>query len=293
MKSTVSLLALAVASLLASACTTSAARTDDAAAPAAAAAPEQPAASSSAPTEADADAFIARAERELAEFSVLSNRAQWVNATYITEDTDALAAHFGTIGTEMQVRLANEAARFASLQGLNPDTRRKLDVLRSGITLPAPTTEGAAAELNQIATRLQSQYGRGRGTMNGETLTGNEIEARMGTVRNPAHLQEMWTSWNDNVGAPMRRDYARLAQIANQGASELGFPNAGAMWRSVYDMPPDEFAALTDRLWNQVRPLYEELHCFTRAGLNRHYGDRVQPESGPIRADLLGNLWAQ
>jgi peptidyl-dipeptidase A len=65
------------------------------------------------------------------------------------------------------------------------------------------------------------------------------------------------------------------------------------MWRSAYDMPPDEFAALTDRLWDQVRPLYEELHCFTRAGLNRTYGDQVQPETGPIRADLLGNLWAQ
>jgi peptidyl-dipeptidase A len=216
-----------------------------------------------------------------------------VNATHITEDTDALAAYFGTIGTEMQVRLAGEAARFQNVPGLNPDTRRKIDILRSGITLPAPTTAGAAAELNEIATRLQSQYGRGRGTMNGETLTGNEIEARMGTVRNPAQLQEMWTSWNNNVGAPMRRDYARLVEIANQGARDLGFRDTGAMWRSVYDMPPDEFAALTDRLWNQVRPLYEELHCFTRAGLNRAYGNQVQPATGPIRADLLGNLWAQ
>ncbi|HEX9932772.1 MAG TPA: M2 family metallopeptidase [Allosphingosinicella sp.] len=295
MKSTVSFLALAAATVALSACTTASADAPSASAAqdsAANSTAERPAPAPA--TAAEADAFIARAERELAEFSVLNNRAQWVNSTYITEDTDALAAHFGTIGTELQVRLANEAARFANVQGLSPDTRRKLDILRSGITLPAPTTpEGAAAELNQIATRLQSQYGRGRGTMNGETLTGNEIEARMGTVRNPAHLQEMWTSWNNNVGGPMRQDYARLTQIANQGAGELGFQNTGAMWRSAYDMPPDEFAALTDRLWNQVKPLYEELHCFTRAGLNRQYGDRVQPETGPIRADLLGNLWAQ
>ncbi|HYG29435.1 MAG TPA: M2 family metallopeptidase [Allosphingosinicella sp.] len=292
MKSTVSLFALAAATALAAGCTTASADQQQAAAPAPA---EQtpPAAAVAQPTAADADAFVARAERELAEFSVLNNRAQWVNATYITDDTDALAAHFGTIGTEMQVRYATEAARYLNVPGLSPDTRRKLDILRSGITLPAPTTAGAAAELNTIATRLQSQYGRGRGTMNGETLTGNEIEARMGTVRNPAHLQEMWTSWNNNVGAPMRRDYVRLVEIANQGARDLGFRDTGAMWRSVYDMPPDEFAALTDRLWNQVRPLYEELHCFTRAGLNRAYGDQVQPADGPIRADLLGNLWAQ
>ncbi len=285
MKSSVSLLALAISACLASGCTTAAATSDSAAA--------APAARTAAPTAAEADAFVARAERELAEFSVINSRAQWINSTYITPDTDALAAHFGTIGTEMGVRFANEAARFHDVPGLSADTRRKLNILRTGLTLPAPTTEGAAAELNQISTDLQSQYGRGRGTMNGETLTGNEIEARMGSVRDPEDLREMWTSWNDNVGAPMRPQFARMTEIANAGARELGFADTGAMWRSKYDMSPEEFAALTERLWNEVRPLYEEIHCFARAGLNRRYGDQVQPETGPIRADLLGNLWAQ
>ncbi len=245
------------------------------------------------PTAADARAFVERAERELGEFSVINARAAWVNQTYITHDTDALAAYFGTIGTQMSVRLANEAARYATAPGLDAETRRKLIMLRAGITLPAPTTEGAAAELNRISTDLGSQYGRGRGTMGGETLTGNEIEARMGTVRDPAQLREMWTSWNDNVGSPMRGQYARMTEIANQGARALGFADTGAMWRSNYDMSPDEFAALTERLWTEVRPLYEQIHCFARSGLNRAYGDEVQPATGPIRADLLGNLWAQ
>jgi peptidyl-dipeptidase A len=288
MKASVSLLALSLTACLAAACTTAAAeQTAGAGAQPASTAP------SAAPTAAEAEAFIARAERELGEFTVISSRAQWVNATYITPDTDALAAHFGTIGTEMGVRFATEAARYANVPGLSPDTRRKLNILRTGLTLPAPTTPGAAAELNRISTDLSSQYGRGRGTMNGETLTGNEIEARMGTVRNPAHLQEMWSSWNNNVGSPMRAPYQRLTEIANQGARELGFADTGAMWRSKYDMSPDEFAALTERLWTEVRPLYVELHCFTRAGLNRRYGDNVQTAEGPIRADLLGNLWAQ
>ena len=286
MKSSVSLLALALSACLAAGCTTT---SDESAA-----APPPPAeAASATPTAAEADAFVARAERELAEFGVVNARAQWVNATYITQDTDALAAHFGTIGTEMGVRFANEAARYQNVPDLSPDTRRKLNILRAGLTLPAPTTAGAAAELNRIATDLQSQYGRGRGTMNGQPLTGNEIEARMGTVRDPDDLKEMWSSWNNNVGAPMRSQYARMVEIANAGAVELGYPDTGAMWRSKYDMSPEEFAALTERLWNEVKPLYEEIHCFTRAGLNRNYGDSVQPATGPIRADLLGNLWAQ
>ena len=39
----------------------------------------------------------------------------------------------------------------------------------------------------------------------------------------------------------MRKDYARFVELANEGARELGFADLGAMWRSNYDMPPDEF----------------------------------------------------
>ena len=244
-------------------------------------------------TAAAAQAFLARAEKELADFNVIYARAQWVNATYITEDTDALAAYFGTINTEMQVRLASEAARYQKAPGLSAEARRKLDILRGGIILPAPSAPGTATELNQIATRLNSAYGKGRGTLGGKVMTGDDLEEKMGTVRDPAQLKEMWTSWHDNVGAPMRADYARMVTIANQGARELGFGDLGAMWRSSYDMPPDEFAALTDRLWAQVKPLYDQLHCYTRAKLTQKYGAQVQPATGPIRADLLGNMWAQ
>ena len=288
MKSHVSTIALAVAACLASVGAASLANGQQT--PAASTTTPAPRA---APTKAEAEAFVARAERELAEFSVISGRAQWVNATYITEDTDALAAYFGTIGTQMGVRFAGEAAHYLRAPGLDEVTRRKLNVLRLGLTLPAPTTEGAAAELNRISTDLSSQYGRGRGRMGNETLTGNEIEARMGTVRNPDQLREMWTSWHDNVGSPMRQPYQRMVEIANAGSRELGFADTGAMWRSNYDMTPEQFEALTERLWQEVRPLYEQIHCFARAGLNRQYGDSVQPATGPIRADLLGNLWAQ
>ena len=245
------------------------------------------------PSKAEAEAFVETAETKLAEFSLPAAQAAWTNATYITDDTDALAAYFGTIGTEMSVGFANDAARFADVPGLDYDTKRKLDTLRGGIVLPAPTTPGAAAELNTISTSLQSQYGKGKGTLNGEPINGSDIEAAMGTNRNPADLKEMWTSWNTNVGAPMRDDYIRMVAIANQGATELGYSDVGSMWRSAYDMPPEDFTALTDKMWNDVKPLYDELHCYVRTKLNEKYGDEVQPATGPIRSDLLGNMWAQ
>ncbi len=244
-------------------------------------------------TAADADKFVARAEKDLAAISVDANRAGWINETYITDDTDAMAAEVGARQTELAVKYAGEAAKYLDVPGLSPDTRRKLDLIREGITLPAPSRPGAADELATIATRLQSEYGKGKGTLDGKPINGSDIEAAMGTVRDPARLKEMWVSWNDNVGVPMKADYAHMVDISNQGAKELGYADVGAMWRSGYDMKPDDFAAMTDRLWKQVEPLYRSLHTYVRWKLNEKYGDAVQPKTGPIRADLLGNMWAQ
>jgi peptidyl-dipeptidase A len=241
----------------------------------------------------EAEAFIAAAEKDLFDFVVESGKVQWINATYITDDTDALAAKYGEIGTEKSVKYALEAAKFQNVAGLSAENKRKLDILRGSIVLPAPTKAGAAKELNEIATKLNSAYGKGKGSLDGKEINGSDIEAAMGTTRDPAKLSEMWASWHDNVGAPMRQDYARMAGIANDGAKELGFADTGAMWRSGYDMPADDFTKMMDRLWFEVKPLYDELHTYTRAKLNQKYGDAVQAKTGPIRADLLGNMWAQ
>ena len=262
------------------------------------AAPVAPAAAAepgpgAAPTVADAQAFVAAVEKDLADLNVISQRAAWVNATHITDDTDALAAYFGTIGTEKGVKYASEAAKYAAVPGLDFDTARKLNILRGALVLAAPSTPGAAAELNDIATKLQSTYGKGRARHNGKEITGDDAEALMGTLRNPAELAEIWQSWHENVGRPMRGDYARMVQIANAGAKDLGYADTGAMWRSQYDMTPEEFSAMYDRLWAETKPLYDQLHCYTRTKLNQKYGDKIQPASGPIRADLLGNMWAQ
>ncbi|MBX7499951.1 M2 family metallopeptidase [Qipengyuania sp. YG27] len=238
--------------------------------------------------------WVAMVEKEMGDFGVEYARISWVNATYITDDTDALAAKYGAEATEMSVRYANEAAKYAQVKGLDPEVARKLDILRNGIVMPAPVRDGAATELNEIATSLNSQYGKGKGTLNGKEISGSDIEAEMGNLdRTPAELAEMWTSWHDNVGAPMRDDYLRMIAIANDGSKELGFADLGAMWRSNYDMDPDAFAAETERMWQEVKPLYMALHTYVRSKLNEKYGAEVQPATGPIRADLLGNMWAQ
>ncbi len=238
--------------------------------------------------------WVAMVEEDMFDFSVEYGRVLWINSTYIVHDSDQLAAKYGAEATEKSVAYANKAAEYARVAGLDPEVARKLDILRNGIVMPAPVRDGAATELNEIATSLNSQYGKGKGTLNGEEINGSDIEAEMGNLeRTPAEKAEMWTSWHDNVGAPMRQDYQRMIAIAGEGASELGFADLGAMWRSNYDMDPDQFAAETERMWQEVKPLYMALHTYVRSKLNEEYGAEVQPATGPIRADLLGNMWAQ
>lgn len=239
----------------------------------------------------EARAFIERVEDVYADLIEEANRVYWVQATYITEDTDWIASKFGAKLTKTQVDFANESKRFVGLD-LPEDVARKLNIIRTGIVVPAPSTAGAADELSEIQTRLASAYSTGKIEFEGRPVPQDETEVLMRQLRDPAKLQEVWTKWHDTAGAS-KADYARMVEIANEGARELGFKDAGEIWRSGYDMAPDDFAAEVDRLWGQVKPLYDELHCYMRGKLNARYGDEAVPLDAPIRADLLGNMWAQ
>lgn len=246
---------------------------------------------SGAPTVEEAREFIAAAERELEAHGELAGRVFWVQANFITFDTNWLAARIGAESTELAVRLANGTKRFDGLD-LPEDLARKMNILRTGIVLPAPSRPGAAQELSEIATWLESTYSTGTFEHRGERLDLPALERIIDHSRDPQELAEVWAGWR-TVSIPMAERYARLVEIANEGARELGFENLAEMWLSGYEMAPDEIEAEVDRLWGQVEPLYEQLHCEVRARLNEHYGDDVQPVEGPIRADLLGNMWAQ
>ena len=77
----------------------------------------------------------------------------------------------------------------------------------------------------------------------------------MGTLRDPKQLAEIWQTWHETTGRPMRPDYTHMVEIANAGAKELGYADTGAMWRSQYDMTPEQFSAMYERLLSELNPL--------------------------------------
>ena len=246
------------------------------------------------PTVAEALAFIASAEKELEAMSIDANRAEWVEETYITDDTVALVAEANERVIARQTALIYEARKFNGLP-LPPDAARKLLLLKLGIGLPAPQEPALRAETTQKAAELDAAYGRGKYCPDADAdhcLGIDELDVKMAQSRDPKELATLWAGWHA-VGKPMRGDYARLAELSNQGARELGFADTGALWRSQYDMTPEEFQAEIERLWTQVEPLYRELHTYVRRKLMERYGDAARRPDGLIPGHLLGNMWAQ
>jgi len=247
------------------------------------------------PTIQEATQFVSDAEARIAALNLMDNKAQWVQSNFITVDSQFLAAKVREDVVNLGVDLAKKAARFDNLQ-LPYDVRRKLDRIKLNLTSPGPADAAKTAEMTRLGSELEGAYGEGKycppGKTGADCLDVGEIGTIMRTSRDPQKLLDAWRGWH-TISIPMRPKYERFAQLMNEGAKELGYKDVGVMWRSNYDMPPDAFASEMDRLWTQVKPLYDSLHCYVRWNLTKKYGEKIVPPGKPIPAHLLGNIWAQ
>lgn len=258
-----------------------------------------PAASASAPAAQageTADQFVARVNEEVRKLSTELNSAQWLSNTYINGDSELIAAKANERWLA-QLNLWIEQSKRYDGQQLKPETARALKLLKLWTAMPAPKDPKKLEELTQLATRMEGMYGAG-------SYCSGEGTAR--TCRDIGQLSDVlaksrdydaqldaWQGWH-TVSVPMRKDYVRFTELVNEGAKEMGFADAGEMWRSGYDMSPAELASESDRLWGQVKPLYEQLHCYARTRLDAQYGkDRGEIKGGLLPAHLMGNLWQQ
>jgi peptidyl-dipeptidase A len=254
-------------------------------------------------TVAEAQAFMDQVEKELHDLWAARDRAGWVSQTYITDDTEALAAAGEQRTAEYVTRKIAEAKRFRGL-ALPDKLARELKLLSLAQTVPAPSDPKKTSELASLEAAMTGAFGKGqycpgaesklRGFLkNGETcMHVDELDTVLKTSRDPLVLLEAWKGWHDTA-KPQRDRYVRYVELANEGAREIGFADVGALWRSGYDMKPEEFEADVERMWSEVKPFYEELHCYARAKLRAKYGKDRVPEHAPIPVSLLGNMWAQ
>jgi peptidyl-dipeptidase A len=242
----------------------------------------------------EAAKFMDDVEKRLMALSIKSGRADWVKSTYITDDTEALAADANKDLIAATTEFAEQSKRFDGVD-LPADLQRKMKLLKLSLTLPAPSDPAEREELTKIAASMEGDYGKGKYCPEGDKgkcLSLSDLEEIMTNSRDPEELKKAWLGWHQ-IAVPIRKDYVRFVELSNKGAKEMGFKDTGAMWREKYDMEPDAFSAEMERLWQQVKPLYDSLYTYTRHKLSEKYGKDIVPEDKPIPAHLLGNMWAQ
>jgi len=245
----------------------------------------------SAPTET-AEEFVDRVNAEFKDWWRELNAASWIRLTYINEDSAIVDAKATERYAAWHSARVKESMQYDGME-LDPATRRGIDALKKGALMVAPDDDAKRKELATILTKMSGMYGAGQYCRSdNDCLSGNELELLMNQTKDYDELLEYWVGWRE-IAPPMRDKYERFVELSNEGAKEFGHDDLGALWRSSYDMTPAEFEADTARLWEEVKPLYDELHCHVRAKLGEHYGTDKVPQDGPIPAHLLGNMWAQ
>ncbi len=259
-----------------------------------------------APADETADEFVDRVNAEMRNVYTELSAAQWISSTYITDDSEMLAAK---ANERWLTRLNGWIAQSRRFEGqkMSPATGRAITQLKLMTAMPAPHDPAKLAELTRIASRMEGMYGAGEycpgsgSTGNGSTGKGSsksclqlgELEDVLRNSRDYDAQLDAWRGWH-TISTPMRKDYTRFVALVNEGAKDMGFADAGEVWRSSYDMPPARIAAETDRLWGQVKPLYEQLHCYARTRLDDQYGKRRgEVPGGMLPAHLMGNMWQQ
>ncbi len=276
------------------------------------ASPPPPPVSDKAPTVEEANAFVADVDAHLRKLWVARDRAGWVNENFITDDTEAMAAAGEEATAGYVTEAIQRAQRFEPLlksNQLSPEVARQLTLLKFAQTVPAPSDPKKREELATIEVGMLGAYGKAKycppatgskiapkagAKKDGKDncLTLDDLSKTLAKSRNYDELVEAWTGWHA-MGKTIKKDYSRYVDLGNEGAKSIGYDDLGALWRAGYDMPPADFEADAERLWQQVKPLYEELHCYVRAQLQKKYGKDKVPDHAPIPSELLGNMWAQ
>ena len=244
----------------------------------------------------NADEFIARVNAEFRLDYIESTAAQWMSETDITDDTQLLSSK---ANERYLIKLGEYIKQAKHYEGkpMTPETARAIQLLKLGITVPPPKDPKLLAELTAVGTKLNGAYGAGKYCKDAKNqntcMDIGQIEDVLADIPNKSYDQQLdaWQGWH-TISIPMRDQYQRFVELNNIGAKDQGFANTGDLWRSGYDMNPADFQAETDRLWGQVKPLYDDLQCYTKNKLVDKYGEKGQV-NGMIPAHLTGNLWQQ
>ncbi len=174
-------------------------------------------------------------------------------------------------------------------------TRRQLDK----ILLAASEYPGTVPELVQARVEQEAKQSAildsfefcedRRGDTCRKAVTPNQIDNILRESRVDAERRKTWEV-SKQSGPALKPGLIELRRLRNELAQEMGYSSFFALQVADYGMTVDEMSAMMERFIEDLKPLYGQLHTWTKYELAERYN---QPVPEKIPAHWLGNRWAQ
>ncbi|XP_026535627.1 angiotensin-converting enzyme [Notechis scutatus] len=241
--------------------------------------------------EAEAEAFL---EKYNSTAEVVWNdytEALWTYNVNITEQNKEIMLEKNLAMSNHTLQNGLKARQFDYTDFKDSSIKRILKKLSDIEQAALPEAE--LKEYNQLLSEMETIYSVAKvcRTDTDCKALDPDLTDTMAKSRDYDELLNTWKDWRDASGKKIRRLYERYVQLSNTAVRLNGHADKGAYWRSLYETPT--FETDLENIWNQLQPLYFNLHAYVRRALYKKYGEKHINLKGPIPAHLLGNMWAQ
>ncbi|KAJ6660556.1 hypothetical protein lerEdw1_017553 [Lerista edwardsae] len=227
--------------------------------------------------------------------------ASWSYNTDITETNKQIMLEKNLAMSNHTLQYGLQARQFDSTDFQDPKVKRILKKLSDIERAALPADElnednnqiSYSFQYNQLLSDMETTYSVAKICDSGKNCKALDPELTdiMAHSRDYNELLHSWKGWRDASGKNIRAQFKRYVQLSNKAARLNGHTDNGAFWRSLYETP--SFENDLEKIWQELQPLYLNLHAYVRRALYKKYGaDYINPK-GPIPAHLLGNMWAQ
>ena len=245
-----------------------------------------------------ADRFLSMYNSIAQKLYAVAGEASWKAYTDVTDQHigERIAADraFGAFAGSNYV-IEETRALLDRKAELDDIARRQLEkILLSAAQYPGTIPDVVNARIEQEAKQSAildtfAYCAERRGEDCRKTVTPNEID---NTLRNSRNLTERKSVWalSKEVGPPLKPGLIELRNFRNQVAQEMGYDSFFALQVADYGMSVDEMMQMMEGFVGDLKPLYEQVHCWTKYELAERYG---QPPPKRIPAHWIGNRWAQ
>ena len=246
-----------------------------------------------------ADDFLQAYDRDIRSVDYTSGQAAWVYNTNLTDYNSRLSVAASLVYSKYSAEVRINASKI-NTTGLSYTADRQIKFILSSAS---SKNQSVVANVANLGSKLEALYSKGCVTATSSdvptlNLTGTKclsLDPGLTTIlaksRDPKELLFAWKGWRDATGPLMKPVYADFVQNLNIGAKENQWQDYGQYVRSRYEVG-NNLGPIAEKLWQDLKPFYEELHAYVRFKLSKTYPGEVKDKEA-IPAHLLGNMWAQ